>query len=271
MTPLFTLDTVVQNAAVFLLVFARTLALVLTVPLLSGRTVPGVAKIALAGYIAFLIFPQAIPNLPAAYGRYGAFNLAYLLFMLGEGAIGVITGLFVSIIFAAFSSAGQFFSFQTGLGASEVYDTLSQVENPLMGQFLNLMAMCLFLQVQGFQRLFLGGTLRSWQSLNVGVLVNQRDSFYRFLLSGLSNLFFDALVIALPVMGVLFLVSLTMGLLSKAAPQMNLLSEGLPITILTAFFILTWLLPSLCEFFVASFDRAFMRLEQLFAAVGGIP
>jgi flagellar biosynthetic protein FliR len=234
--------------------------------------VASVAKVALAGYVAFLIFPHAAPTLPASVlGAYGGFNLNYALLAAGEVLIGIITGLFVSIIFAAFSSAGQFFSFQTGLGASEVYDSLSQVENPLLGQFLNLMAMLLFLQVQGLQKLFLFGALRSFQSLSAATLVAQRDSFYTFLVGGLSNLFFDAFMIALPVMGVLFLVSLTMGLLSKAAPQMNLLSEGLPITILTAFFLLAMLMPSMCNFFVSSFERAFRALEGLFASVGGIP
>jgi flagellar biosynthetic protein FliR len=211
-------------------------------------------------------------NLPMdTYGRLGTFNIIYVLLLIGEGAIGVITGLFVSSIFSAVSTAGQFFAFQSGLGMAEVFDTLSQVENPLMGQFLNLMAMFLFFQVQGFQRLFLSGTLRSWQSLNALALVTHQEAFYRFLLGGLSSLFFDALVIALPVMGVLFLVHLTMGLLSKAAPQMNLLSEGLPITIMTSFFILAMLLPTLCDFFITSFGRAFSRLEQLFTALGGIP
>jgi flagellar biosynthetic protein FliR len=51
---------------------------------------------------------------------------------------------------------------------------------------------------------------------------------------------------------------------------MNLLSEGLPITILTAFFLLTLLLPAMCNFFIASFEQAFRTLEQLFATVGTI-
>jgi flagellar biosynthetic protein FliR len=265
------LNTIVDNAASFLLIFARCFALIMTVPLLSSRAVSSVVKVALAGYIAFLIFPHVRYNLPlSVIGAYGGFNLHYALLVMGEGLMGIITGLFVSLLFVAFSSAGQFFSFQTGLGASEVYDTLSQVENPLLGQFLNLIAMMLFLQVQGFQRLFLGGTLRSFQALSTASLITHQDTFYRFLLGGLSKLFLDALLIALPVMGVLFLVSLTMGLLSKAAPQMNLLSEGLPITILTAFFILTLLFPTMCNFFVNTFEAAFRTLEQFFANVGTI-
>ncbi|HUH44525.1 MAG TPA: flagellar biosynthetic protein FliR, partial [Treponemataceae bacterium] len=77
-------------------------------------------------------------------------------------------------------------------------------------------------------------------------------------------------LIALPIVGTLFLITVTMGILSKAAPQMNLLSEGLPITILTAFFLLTILLPSMIDFFIQAFERAFYKLEQLLIIVGGV-
>jgi flagellar biosynthetic protein FliR len=265
------LNLILENAAVFLLVFARCFALILTAPLLSSSSISRIAKIALAGYMAFLIFPQAFQNgLEAAYGSYGAFNANYLLLVLGEALLGVITGFFVSLIFAAFSTAGQFFSFQSGLSMSEVYDALSQVENPILGQYLNLIAMILFLQVQGFQRLFLGGLLRSWQSLNALSLVSARETFYRFLATGLTELFLNAFVIALPVMGVLFLVNIAMGLLTKAAPQIELRSEGLPLTMFTTFIILTLLMPALCEFFIHTFDAGFAKLGQLFVDAGGV-
>ncbi|HPM05676.1 MAG TPA: flagellar biosynthetic protein FliR, partial [Treponemataceae bacterium] len=169
-----------------------------------------------------------------------------------------------------FSSAGQFFTFQMGFGASEVYDALSQIENPLMGQYLNLIAMIVFLQIKGFQRLFLGGIFRSFGTINAFSLVAKQEHFVQFLLSTLSQLFFDAFLIALPIVGTLFLITVTMGILSKAAPQMNLLSEGLPITILTAFFLLTILLPSMIDFFIQAFERAFYKLEQLLIVVGGV-
>ena len=100
----------------------------------------------------------------------------------------------------------------------------------------------------------------------------QKEYFLRFLLSGLTDLFFDAMLISLPIMGTLFLVSLATGILSKAAPQMNLLSEGFPITITCAFFLIIILLPIMINFFDASFDKAFLKLETLFASVtpGGL-
>ncbi len=265
------LTQIAANASVFLLVAVRCFALVMTLPLLSMRSVSRISKVALAGYMAFLVLPTASSAAwGSAVGVYGAFSLEYLCLLMGEALIGIITGFYITIIFSAFSSAGQFFTFQMGFGASEVYDSLSQIENPLMGQYLNLIAMLLFLQVEGFQQIFLGGVLRSFQTLNSYSLIYAQDLFYQFLLTGLTDLFFDALMIALPLMATLLLVAVCMGILSKAAPQMNLLSEGLPITILVAFFLLTLLLPTMCDFFIRSFMIAFTKIEQLFAEIGTV-
>ncbi|MBR7064785.1 MAG: flagellar biosynthetic protein FliR, partial [Treponema sp.] len=87
--------------------------------------------------------------------------------------------------------------------------------------------------------------------------------FVNFFVKSLSNLFADALVIALPVMASLFLVSLCMGLLSKAAPQMNLLAEGFAIMLPVSFLVIIAFIPSLCDFFVRSFDTGLSSLIKL--------
>ena len=236
-----------------------------TTPLLSTRAVPRIAKLSLAGLIAFLV-------LPVAYGSpldVPGFNLDYALLAVGEGLLGILTGFFISIIFASFSTAGQFFSYQMGFGVSEVFDALSQIENPLMGQFLNFIAVLIFLQMKGFQTLFLGGVLRSFQSINCFMFIQRQALLSSFFIANLSSLFANAMMIAMPLMGTLFLVHISMGLLSKAAPQMNLLSEGFPITILLTFFLLTVLLPFMANFFVRIMENGFAAFESLLIRVGG--
>ena len=79
----------------------------------------------------------------------------------------------------------------------------------------------------------------------------------------------NLLRLSLPLMGTLFLINVCMGILAKAAPQMNLLAEGFPILILTSFLLLFLLLPQLGEFFLGSFARGLRGLEQLFVRLGG--
>lgn len=265
------LDFILSRAPFFLLVYARCFTLLLTLPLFSMRSVPRRAKLALSFYMAFLMLPVADSSAYAAFlGPDQGFSLQYILLVIGEGLIGIIMGFFIQIIFAAFSTAGQFFAFQMGFSAASAYDALSQVENPLMGQFLNFVAMLVFMQNKWFQKLFIGGLMKSYEALNAFSIVSGTETISRFMLKGLSNLFADALIVALPVMGTLLLVSVATGLLSKAAPQMNLLSEGFPIMILLAFFLILSMLPSMTDFFIRAFDDGFASLMNLFSSLGKV-
>lgn len=257
-----------NKSPLFFLAFARVFALILTTPLLSTRTVSRVAKVALAGLVAFLVMPQVYPTVVFLAPEIGVFNLHYILLLVGEALVGVLTGFFVSLIFSVFGTAGQFFSYQMGFGASQVYDTLAQVQNPLMGQYFNFVAVLVFLHVQGFQKLFLGGVLRSFESFNCFIFVNQQEVLSGFFLHALGKLFVQALVISMPIIATLFLINVTMGMLSKAAPQMNLLSEGFPITIMTTFFVLSLALPFMINLFVNILEHGFFEFQELLIKLG---
>ncbi|AEJ19671.1 flagellar biosynthetic protein FliR [Gracilinema caldarium] len=258
------LNQILANAPLYLLIAVRALAMIEVAPLISSDAIPQVAKVSLAGFAAFMVFPQAAPiDLPQE-----VFNLTYLLLVIGEAFIGIIIGFYLTIIYSAFSSAGQFFSLQMGFGASETYDPLAQIENPLMGQYLNLIGMLVFLSVDGFQQLFLGGFQRSVQSFNVLTLITAREGILNVMIKGLSQLFVDALVISMPILGTLFLISLAMGLLSKAAPQMNLLTEGFPISITVAFILIMATMPFLVEAFAYVINNGFSILERVITSMG---
>ena len=264
------LNEILSQAPVFLLIFARIFAMLLVLPMFSMRSASRVAKVALAGYMAFFIFGTCDLSYYLPYiAQDGSFSMEYFLILIGEVLIGIILGFFITMIFSAFSTAGQFLAFQMGFSAASSYDSLSQVENPLMGQFFNLIAMLVFMQTHWFQKLFLQGLVTSFSSLNAISIVQSTESIVKFVLSGLSSLFVDALVISLPVMGSLFLISICTGLLTKAAPQMNLLSEGFPIMIMLAFVIIAFILPDMIDFFVRSFEKGFADLFDFFKNVSG--
>ena len=247
------LDSIFLQAPVYLLIFGRIFSMLMVLPLFSMRAAPRIAKIALAGYMAFFILGTADLSVYKTYlGPDGVSSLQFVLLLAGEVLIGVILGFFIQVIFSSFSSAGQFIAFQMGLGAASAYDSLSQVENPLMGQFFNLVAMLVFLQTKYFQKLFIGGLATSFDALNAIDIVMTKDHLLNFMLKGLTSLFADALVIALPVMGTLFIINVCVGLLTKAAPQMNLLSEGFPIMIIVAFSFIAIAMPYVIDFFIRS-------------------
>jgi flagellar biosynthetic protein FliR len=252
-------------APLFLLLAARALALIETAPLLSSEANPQVSRVVLAGLAAYAVFPSA-----RAFTVQGLelFSLHFVFLLAGEAIIGIIMGFFITIIFSAFSTAGQFFSLPMGFSASETFDPLSQMENPLMGQYLNLVAMLVFLSIDGFSELFLGGFWRSVQSINVASLAAGREAALGMLLSGLSRLFLDAMLISLPILGTLFLTTLSTGLISKAAPQINILTEGFPISITVAFLLIFATMPFMVESFGRVVRSGFAAIEQLYIQIG---
>ena len=249
-------DGLVADAQLFFLLFVRVIAMILTAPLLSSSSVPGIVRVALALLAASLVFPMVrasgyiIPDL----------GLGYALLAVGEAMIGIITGFMLTLVYAAFQTAGQMFSLQMGFGASQVFDPLAQIEIPLLGQFLNIVAMFVFVFTRGFQRVFLTGVYYSFQSIRATDLILLREDIITTLLRGLTGLFQNALVIAFPILGTLFLVQIVMGLLAKAAPQMNLLMMGFPLSIGVAFLILLVTIP----YIMGAFDRLLtVGFEQL--------
>jgi flagellar biosynthetic protein FliR len=256
---------ILNSAPLFLLLAVRALALIETAPLLSSESNPQVARVALAGFTAYAVFPSA-----QAIDTQGIelVSLSFFLLLAGEAIIGIIMGFFITMIFATFSTAGQFFSLPMGFAAAETLDPLSQTENPLMGQYLNLVAMLVFLSMSGFRELFLGGFWRSVQSISIISLVSSRETVASLFLSGLSRLFLDAMVLSLPIVGTLFLTSLSTGLISKAAPQINILTEGFPISITTAFLLIMATLPFLVDAFSRVIDSGFQTLESFYIQIG---
>ena len=193
--------------------------------------------------------------------------MEYFLLAVGEALVGVIIGFLLTLIFSAFQMAGQFFSLQMGFGASDVFDPLAQIEIPLMGQLLNLMAMFVFLSIGGFQKFVLvgrgpllrvhprRGPGRPPRPVHPGAAARPRAAVR----PGADPL--------LPLPGQLLLVSVSMGLLAKAAPQMNLLTEGFPVAIIVAFIVLVLCLPFLVDAFARLIDGSFNTLGQLYRAV----
>ncbi len=254
-----------QNFSVALLVFVRIMAMLRVAPLISSRSIPGVARVAIALFSAVAVYPWVVEAGYPIPDRGGH----YLLLVLGEALVGLIIGFFMVVVFSGFQVAGQFFSLQMGLGASQVFDPLAQIEIPLMGQFLYVVAMLVFVMIGGFQKFLLVGVIRSFESLRAADLVAGRELVFGVFVRSLGKLFENSLVISFPILGTLMLTSVSLGLLAKAAPQMNLLMMGFPISIAVAYLVLLFVIPFLMTVFGEIIDGAFAGLQGLYDGLTG--
>jgi flagellar biosynthetic protein FliR len=125
--------------------------------------------------------------------------------------------------------------------------------------------MFVFIAVGGFQRVFLAGVIKSFESVRAVDFLLQKDHLFTLFSGALGDLFQYAMVISFPILGTLFLISLSMGLLAKAAPQMNLLMMGFPIAIIVAFLMLFLSIPFIMETFGKIIDSSF---EQMLRVLG---
>jgi len=260
------IDAIVTNIRLFLLVFFRIIAMVELAPLVSSSSIPQVAKVGLAMFLAGIAFPSVLANTYAIPENI----LEYALLVLGEVAIGLLMGFILNLIFSAFQLAGQFFSLQMGFSASEVFDPLAQIEIPLMGEFLNLIAMLVFISTQGMQKFLIVGVQSSFQHLRAIDLVTNRTGLIAVLISGLAGLFQSALTISFPILGTLLLVSIAMGLMAKAAPQMDVLSMGFPVSIGVSFLLLYATMPFLMSAMERIIDGSFADLSGLITKMGSV-
>ena len=156
-----------------------------------------------------------------------------------------------------------------GFGASQVFDPLAQVEIPLLGQFLNIVAMLVFITMGGLQKFMLIGVRDSFTALKAVDLVIGNEKLFSVFIGSLGRLFEAALMISFPILGTLFIISISVGLLAKAAPQMNLLMIGFPIAIGVAFIVLFTIMPFLMETFGKIIDASFAGISNLLLNMGG--
>ncbi len=221
-----------ENAPLYFLIVARIFAFLAVVPIYSSGAMPTLVRIVLAATTAVVLFPILEPYpLPTD-------GLGYILIMTGEILIGLIGGFFVYILFSIFLLVGGFLSLPMGFSASQVFDPLGEIEIPLVGQLFNTIAIYIFIVSDGLRQVFFVSIINSVNSLRAIDLALYRGDALEFLLTGFFKLFVYSLTLALPFLAVLFLTSLSMGLLTKAAPQMNLLILGFPISISISYVLL---------------------------------
>lgn len=249
----------VNQFQVFLLIMARLAGMFFLAPLYSSQSVRFGQKMILAFFVTMVCFPMVEKF------RYPVpeHTLEFIIYLLLEALFGILIGFIVSLIVTSFQMAGQFFSTQVGFGMSEVLDPMSQTSIPVVGTLLNLVGLFVFLIIGG-HLLIVRAVIYSFEKINLLVLNETVNTgLLRFFESTFGAMFIVALKMALPVIGTLFLISLTMGLLAKAAPQMNILMLGFPVNIMVTFAVMIILSPILTYIMRDSFILIFDKLDQL--------
>jgi flagellar biosynthetic protein FliR len=209
----------------FLLILMRVSPVLFMMPLFNARNLPGFLKVALALAVSLVLWPVA----PLEASSFPTDPWGFGFFLIFELMIGLILALSVQLIFGGIQLAGELTGIEMGLSMANVIDPQSGVDTSLIAQLQYLLALLIFLSIDG-HHWFFRALVQSFEVLSPGQLISQ-GGLYRHLLDLSGRMFLIALKIAAPVMAILFLIQLALGILARTVPQVNILVSSLPLTI----------------------------------------
>lgn len=249
--------------AAFFWPFFRILALVATAPFFGARGIPTSTKIGFAFLLTIMVAP-VLPPMPSV-----APASAYGLFILGQQLmIGFAMGLALRIIFTAVEMAGHIVGLQMGLGFATFFDPQNSAQIPVLGQFLGLIAMLLFLAING-HLMVVGALVESFHVLPIGLHALGSQGWHTLASWG-SEIFRSGVLIALPALAVLMMTNLALAVLTRAAPQLNIFAVGFPLTLAIGFVVLAMSMAYLLPVFSAMVETAVNTMLQV-ARDAGVP
>ncbi|WP_172194528.1 flagellar biosynthetic protein FliR [Saccharibacillus qingshengii] len=256
-----------QAFPVFLLIFCRVTTFFVIAPLISSRNVPTRFKVGLATMVAILVY--------LSYGttQTAAFDGEYVLLIIREMLIGLLLGYVAYMMIIAIQIAGAVLDIQIGFGMASVFDPTTGAVTPLTGNFKYMIAMLLFLSMNGHHRL-LDAIVYSynWVPIDNELFMRIYDgSLMEFLLKAFSMVMVVAFQMAAPIVVALFLTDVGLGFLAKTAPQFNIFVIGIPIKIIVGLVLMLLLMPSLTYIFDHLFSLMSESMQGFLGTVGGRP
>jgi flagellar biosynthetic protein FliR len=220
---------IVERFYAFMWPMLRISALLLAAPVFSLSALTVRIRVLLALALSVMVYPLF------TWPDIDPLSPAGLLEICNQLLIGVFMGLALQIVTAAVVVAGQTISNSMGLSMASLIDpNLGNV--PVIAQFLLIMSTLIFVSLGGHAML-LALILESFATLPVGSTLFGPQA-YALLVSWSSMIFLGALLTALPVMVTLLFISIGLGVVTRAAPSLNIFSVGLPATIVVGFVVL---------------------------------
>lgn len=216
----------------------RILALIAAAPLFGNTSVPGRVKVALGVMLALIMAP-AIPAAPAV----DPISWAGLLILIQEMLIGLAMGFAMRIVFAAIEMAGEVASLTMGLGFASFFDPLTQGRSSAVSQFLALVATMAFLAVNA-HLVLLEALAESFFTLPISASPISVGAPYEMVRWG-ARIFSAGLQLSLPIVAALLITNIALGILTRAAPQLNIFGIGFPISLGVGLLVISIVLPYL--------------------------
>lgn len=226
--------------AAFIWPLTRVLAVIASAPVLGDQSLPMRVKIGLAALVTLIVAPTLGPLPQEDPG-----SAAGLLILAQQLVIGLAIGFAMRIVFVAVEMAGEIAGLQMGLGFASFYDPQNFGYTPVIGKFLGLLTTLVFLSVNG-HLMVLAALAESFHAFPVSAEPLSSLSL-RTLVEWGGKIFLAGLLLSLPLLAALLIANLALGILTRAAPQLNLFAVGFPVTLSIGLLVLAVSLPYLAS------------------------
>lgn len=251
---------ILQNVHVFILLFVRMLGIFILTPFFGTKHVPTVFKIGL-GFFASLIVFDVMPPVSISIDNV----LAYFLLVISEFLVGLTIGLASMISFSAVYLAGQLIDYQLGFGLVNILDIHSETQVPLMGNFIYIMTILIFMLMNGHYLLFTFLT-KSTEIIPIGKVYFDLSGMTQALTKMVSDMFVIGFRISAPIILTTVLTDLILGIISRTIPQLNVFMVGMPAKVFVGIFTLIIMLPmylTIVDFIFNGMNADIFRLMKL--------
>lgn len=236
--------------------FVRISAAMMAAPLFSHRAVLPQVRLGIALVVAALLAPWQ-PTIP----DFNPLSLQGVLMTANEILIGVLMGFILQLVFEAVLFAGQFIATGMGLGFATLVDPQQGISVAVVGQFLMMMALLLFLAMNGHLA-YIQMVADSFALWPIGSAWVSPDTL-QLGIAWVGQMLRGALGIALPAVIALLVVQIAMGVMSRSAPSLNLFAVGFPVTLMVGLIVLERTLPALLPQLERLFLGALDAMRQL--------
>ena len=216
----------------------------------SGSSFPQMTR----ALLAFSITVCMLPNIPNLAPNSDPFTVYGIMVTIKECLIGICLGLCTLFISQAFIVAGQAVAMQTGLGFASLVDPVSGTNSPVVGQFFTVLCTLVFFSLNG-HLIFFKLMLESFTTLPMGQFI-PNSSIEEFLyFSG--SMFKAGLAMSISAICTMLVVNFTLGVMTKAATQLNIFSLGFAVTMIVGICVLFISISSFMRNFTNNFNDVF--------------
>ncbi len=211
----------IAQTQIFILVFTRIMAMIIPVPILGGQSIPAQVRIGLGIILSVILVPwQPLGPEVQELGL-----LAFAAAILQELIIGTLAGFAATLTFGAIQIAGEMMGLVSGFGAGNILNPALGSSGSALDQLFIMVGMMLFIVLNG-HHYFLMAVQKSFTILPVHSTLPLTDPL--ILITMTAKLITTGIQLALPVIGALLLADISMGLLARVAPQIQIFFLGLP-------------------------------------------